>query len=246
MNARAAYVKFEVLRIMRNPRFLIFSFIFPVVLFAAIAGPHRNNHNYGGSGVDALVFYLVGIGSWGAMGAMMNSGGRIAAERSVGWNRQLRITPLTPFDYLIGKLVVAYTMALATLLLLTGMSVVMGARFDVVRLVEMITLVLIGVIPFALLAIALGHALTPDTIGPAIGGVMGLLPLVSGTWYPIGKTGFLHEFALVLPSYWLVQAGTIAVGGPGWTARGWITMIIWTVVFLRLAMVSYRRDTARS
>ena len=70
----------------------------------------------------------------------------------------------------------------------------------------MTVLILIGLIPFAALGILLGHLLTVDSIGPAMGGGISLLALLGGTWFPIADHGFLHDLAPVLPSYWLVQA----------------------------------------
>ena len=39
---------------------------------------------------------MVSMAGFGAMIAAIAGGARIAAERSVGWNRQLRLTPLAP------------------------------------------------------------------------------------------------------------------------------------------------------
>ena len=41
------------------------------------------------------LYYMVGLVSFGAMSALISSGARIASERTDGWTRQLRITPLT-------------------------------------------------------------------------------------------------------------------------------------------------------
>ena len=51
-----------------------------------------------------------------------------------------------------------------------------------------------------------GHKLTVDSVGPFIGGGTALLALLSGTWFSPAQTGFLHDVAQYLPSYWLVQA----------------------------------------
>jgi ABC-2 type transport system permease protein len=59
-------------------------------------------------------------------------------------------------------------------------------------------------------------------------------------------SGFLHDIALALPSYWLVQAGRLAIGGQGWGATGWLVIAIWTVVLTVLALRLYRRDTGRT
>ena len=46
-------------------------------------------------------------------------------------------------------------------------------------------LILIGLLPFAALGIVFGHLLTPDSIGPAMGGATALLAILGGTWFPI-------------------------------------------------------------
>ena len=56
----------------------------------------------------------------------------------------------------------------------------------------------------------------------------------------------LHQLAEWVPSYWLVQASHVAIGGHAWSARGWIVIAIWTAVAARLAARAYRRDTTRN
>ena len=46
---------------------------------------------------------MTGMTAWGTMVAVVSSGGRIAAERSVGWTRQLRVTPLKTGTYFRGQ-----------------------------------------------------------------------------------------------------------------------------------------------
>lgn len=57
------------------------------------------------------------------------------------------------------------------------------------------------------------HLLTADSIGPATGGIVSLLALVSGTWFPLGSHGIVHDVAQFLPSYWLVRASHVALDG---------------------------------
>jgi ABC-2 type transport system permease protein len=111
--------------------------------------------------------------------------------------------------------------------------------------VETTLLILVGLVPFAALGILIGHLVTVDSIGPVMGGTVSLLALVSGTWFPLGDSGFLHDLAQNLPSYWLVQASHVSFGGDAWAARGWIVVAAWTVVLVALARRAYRRDTAR-
>jgi ABC-2 type transport system permease protein len=239
------YVRYELLRTLRNRRFFFLALGFPLVLYFVIAGPQRNNHDFGGTGIPAPLYYMVGLASFGTMGAMLSSGARIAAERAVGWNRQLRITPLPPRVYFRTKVLTAYLVALISLLALSLAGLTLGVSLSAREWAEMIGLMLVGLIPLAALGITVGHMMTPDSIGPAIGGMISLLALLGGVWYPITGHGFFAELARVLPSYWLVQASHVAVGGHAWAARGWIVIGGWTVVLSLLAARAYRRDTGR-
>ena len=58
---------------------------------------------------------MVGLAAFGTMNAMLSAGARIAGERAVGWNRQLRITPLSTRTYFRAKVLTGYLMAATTL-----------------------------------------------------------------------------------------------------------------------------------
>ncbi len=240
-----AYTRFELVRTFRNRRLLVFSLGFPLILFFMIAAPNRHERNLGGTGISLPLYYMVGLVSFGAMTALISSGARIASERTDGWTRQLRITPLTTLAYFRAKVLTGYTMAALTIGLLYAAGISLGVSLPAGRWLEMTGLILVALIPFAALGVLLGHLLTADSIGPATGGVVSLLALVSGTWFPLGSHGFVHDIAQFLPSYWLVRASHISVGGQAWGATGWIVVAAWAVLLAASARVAYRRDTAR-
>jgi ABC-2 type transport system permease protein len=242
----ATYTRYELLRTFRNRRFLIFSLGFPLVIYYLIAAPNRNESNLGGTGLSAPLYLMVGLAAFGTMNAMLSSGARIAAERAVGWNRQLRITPLTTRNYFRAKVLTGYAMALSSLLLLYAAGATLGVTMSASLWVKMTALILVGLIPFAALGILIGHAVNVDSIGPVVGGLTALLSIFGGAWFPISSSGALHDIAQLLPSYWLVQASHIAVGGSAWGAEGWLVMGAWTAVLAVLAGRAYRRDTQRA
>jgi ABC-2 type transport system permease protein len=240
----ATYLRFELLRTFRNGRFFIFSFAFPLILYFVIAGPNKSETDFQGTGISAPLYYMIGLAAFGAMMATISSGARIAGERSVGWNRQLRITPLRAGAYLGAKVLTAYVMATLSILLLYAAGMVLGVRLGLGDWLAMTGLILVGLVPFAALGVLIGHLLTVDAIGPVMGGTASLLALLGGTWFPI-TSGFMLDLARLLPSYWLVQASHVSIGGGGWGARGWIVIAAWSVVLSALAMRAYRRDTKR-
>jgi ABC-2 type transport system permease protein len=240
-----AYTRYELLRTFRNRRFLAFSLVFPLVLFYAIAGPSRNVHDLGGTGIPAVVYFMVGLASFGTMNAVLASGTRIAGERSTGWNRQLRLTPLTPRAYFRAKIVTGYLTALLTIAVLDVAGATLGASMPAARWAHMTWMILVGLLPFAALGILYGHLLTVDSVGPVMGGTTAVFALLGGVWFPIGTSGVMHDVAVALPSYWLVEAGRIGVGGSGWGATGWAVVAAWTLALTAVARWAYLRDTGR-
>ena len=200
--------------------------------------------DFAGSGVSAPLYYMISLASFGTMMSMMSTGGRIAGERQVGWTRQLRITPLSPRSYLRAKVVTGYAMAGLSLVLLYISGASLGVSLPAKTWVEMTLLVAVALLPFAALGIALGHVLTVDAIGPALGGTVSLLALISGTWFPV-QSGFLHDIGQFLPSYWLVQAGRVSLDGAAWGVEGWSVVLGWTVILTVVAAYAYMRDTGR-
>jgi ABC-2 type transport system permease protein len=240
-----AYTRYELLRAFRNKRFFFFSLGFPLILYFLTAGPNQGEENLQDTGLSAPLYFMVSMASWGTMTAMLSTGARIAGERQVGWNRQLRISPLSAFAYLRAKVAIAYLMAGLSLVTLYVAGTILGVTLPAGDWLAMTALILIALIPFAAAGIFLGHKLTTDSVGPAIGGGTALLALVSGTWFPV-TSGFLHDVAQGLPSYWLVQAGRVPLGGSAWSATGWMVVAGWGVVLIALAARAYRSDTGRA
>jgi ABC-2 type transport system permease protein len=235
------YLRYELRRSFRNRRLIFFSLGFPLLLFLLVAGAQRHNNDLGGSGIPADLYYMVSYASFGTMMAMVSSGTRIAFERQIGWTRQLRITPLSTRAYFRAKVFVGYTMATLTVLLLYVAGASFGVSMSAHRWVEMTFLILIALLPFAALGITLGHLVNVDSLGPATGGIVALLSILGGTFFPLSAHGFLHDLGECLPSYWLVQAGRVALTGQSWEAKGWIVIAAWTVALTFTARWAFQR-----
>jgi ABC-2 type transport system permease protein len=236
------YLRYEVLRAFRNRIFLVFSLGFPLVLFLVVAGTNRHAVL---DGISFPLYYMTGMTAWGAMAAVVSSGARIAAERQAGWIRQMRITPLPTRTYFSAKVVSGYLLAGLSMVVLYAVGSAMGIRLSASQWLTMTGLLLAGLVPFAVLGIVLGHLLTADSVGPAMGGITAVFALLGGTWFPLATGGVLLRVVKIVPSYWLVQAGKTALGGHGWPAEGWLVVAVWTVALGLLAARVYRRDTAR-
>jgi ABC-2 type transport system permease protein len=237
-----SYLRYEVLRTWRNRRFLLFSLAFPLVLFLAVAGPHKSAVV---DGVSFPLYYMSGMIAWGSMVAVISSGARIAAERAVGWTRQLRITPLPTWSYFSAKIFCGYMMAILSMVVLFAAGSSVGVRLDASQWLVMIGLLLVGLVPFSVMGIMFGHLLKLDSLGPAIGGVTSLFALLGGAYGPLVTGGALLTVVKCLPSYWLVQAGKTARVGGGWPLQAWLVIAVWSLALSLLAVRIYQRDTKR-
>lgn len=239
----AAYTRFEMIRMFRNVRFFVFSLVFPLLLFYVIAGGNRHEKIVG---ISFPVYFMAGMVAWGTMAAVVAGGARIAAERSIGWNRQLRLTPLDPKWYLATKVLTGYVMAGFSIVLLYAAGLTLGVHLSMAGWLEMTGLILVGLIPFAVFGVLIGHLLSIETMGPAMGGTISLFALLGGSWGPIGHGTWVESFMKCIPSYWITQASQVAVHGGGWPAEAWIVIAVWTLVLLRLTARVYVRDTKRA
>jgi ABC-2 type transport system permease protein len=140
--------------------------------------------------------------------------------------------------------ITGYGMAGLTLAALYAAGAVLGVRLTAHQWAQMTGLILIGLIPFAALGIVIGHLVTPDSIGPVMGGSTALLALLGGTWFPI-TGGAMKTIGEALPSYWLVQAGHVGLGAKPWPTTGWVVIAVWTLGGVAAARFAYARDTTR-
>jgi ABC-2 type transport system permease protein len=234
----------EVRRMVRSPRFLLFTVAFPVIFFAVFAGLY---HGDAPDGTPAKAYLMTEMAVFGGMGATINAGARIAVERQVGWNRLLRLTPLAPRAYVLTKLVTALVVAVPGIALVfaTGLFAE-GVHLEPGQWARMGVTFVVGLLPFAVLGAALGYVATGDSAQSMTGGVLMLLALFGGVWFPVeSMPRLMAAVAHGLPSYWLGIMARAPLTGQHAGGGGLAVMLAWTVGLGLFVARRYRRDTAR-
>jgi ABC-2 type transport system permease protein len=239
----AIYFRYEVLRNFRIWQFIFFALAWPLIVFFTVTSANRHSVF---DGVSFPLYFMTGMAAMGTIIGVVSRGSLIAVERSIGWTRQMRITPLRVSAYFAAKVLSGYLMALLTIAVMCLAGVIMGVRLSAGEWLAMAGLLLVGLIPFAVLGILLGHLVSPEALLPAVGGITTLFAFLGGAYgFLVAKSGLMFDVIKALPSYWLVQAGKAVLGHGGWPAEGWIVIAAWTVVLVPLAVAVYRRDTSR-
>ena len=232
----------EVRRLLRAPRFLIFTIGFPMaflVIMSGIYAPDPNN-------TLGLVILMLNMAVYGAISAAVSTGGLVAAERALGWNRQLRLTPLPAWGYLAVKAAVAMLVALPALALVLVVGAIMGVDLPALTWLQVLAVAWAGVLPFAAIGLLVGTLATADSAQGMTMVTMLTFSLLGGIFIPAQiLPPVMLSIAQVLPSYWLADiAGRPALGG-GVPLEGVAVLAAWLAVAGGLAIWRYRRDALR-
>lgn len=237
------YLALEVRRALRNRRFLIFGVGFPAVLFLLYVSIFT-----GGDKV-AIGVLMVNMTAFGALSSSVFAGARVAVERSLGWQRQLRLTPLPGSGYLIAKGITGMLLAVPAVVVVPLLGVaVEGVSLDAAGWLRVTLGIWLAAIPFALFGLLIGQTGTPDTVQQVSSITMLVMSMLGGIFIPIDSMpGWLTDIAHVLPSYWLGQVGRGAVTSDLSVNLGQAVLVLaaWTAVLGFAVVRRYRRDSAR-
>jgi ABC-2 type transport system permease protein len=236
------YLVLEMRRAMRSTRFLLFTIAFPVLLFLLYVGIFADDEATAG-------VLMVNMTAFGALSGALFAGGRVAMERAVGWQRQLRLTPLSGAGYLSAKGVTGMLLAVPAVVLVPLVATLAeGVSLSGTGWLRVTLGTWLAVIPFVLIGLLIGQIGTPETMQPIMSIVMLAMSLLGGIFIPVDTMpGWLLDIAHVLPSYWLGQIGRGAVTSDLTTSVGQAALMLaaWTVLLAIGVTRRYRRDSAR-
>ncbi|MFB9892798.1 ABC transporter permease [Planobispora takensis] len=241
------YLRIELLRMLRNKRYIIFVGAFPVIFYMINANLWGTQTIEGG--VKADVFLMVSMGAYGALAAsMMSTAVPWAQERQSGWLRQLQVTPLPNATIILTKLVSALMLVLPALLLVILAAVLtQGVSLTAGQWAALIPAMWLGTIPFAALGLVIGSLLPVDTAQPVAMLSMFALALLGGLWFPPEvMPATMKEIADVLPSFSYADIGWHLVSGEAVPPSDAVKVVIWAVVLGALAVFGYRRAVTRA
>ncbi|HEY6499979.1 MAG TPA: ABC transporter permease [Streptosporangiaceae bacterium] len=238
MKNTLALARAEVMRLRRNKRYAIFTVIIPVALYAVLGPQVKGAHAYG---VDYAAYYMIALAALGAFsGALTGNSQRISQERKDGWVRQLRLTPLPPSSYVVGKIAasMALTIPSVVLVLLLG-RFEGGVHMELWKWFAIFGAIWIGSLTFTALAIAIGYRFMPDTVQPIAMGIYLIMSIFGGLWFAVSG-GFLQDIAKFIPTYQITRIGTDIIAGVSIPMTAFIVIAAWFAAFLALAIVSVR------
>lgn len=236
--------RFEMLKLLRAPSFLVPTFSFPIlfyVLFGLLLGDKMG-------GGHAASYLLVSYAAFGVIGAHLFAlGVGVAGEKGMGWMRLKRASPMPPLAHFFARILVALAFGAALVLIMFGL----GAVFGGVRLPQETWLhlglwLILGGVPFSALGLALGHLLGPNSAPATLNLIYLPMSFASGLWIPIWfLPDWMQTLALALPPYHLGVQGHVLLGAPNEAPPFWASVVVllaFTAFSLGVGLVAWRRE----
>jgi ABC-2 type transport system permease protein len=242
----STYLTLEIRRMLRSRRALVFTLLLPVGLFELI-GPTITKAGGTIDGLSGITYYMISMATFGVMSATFFMGGRIAGERAIGWNRQLRLTALTGWQYVASKVVVGFALGLPSLAIVYLLGATHNVHMSGGRWVWSAVSILIAVLPIAAAGIWVGYLIDKaESAQQVLGLAYSAIGFLGGIYIPLQSfPRWLRDAVEVLPMAWISQAGRAAAAG-GWVGwQGAAILAGWTVAITGLAARAYLRDTHR-
>jgi ABC-2 type transport system permease protein len=239
-----AYVLLEVRRALRETGYLIFGIGMPLMMYVLFT--NLNTGQDSGSEKWA-VLSMVGLAAYGGLGSAVSVGTGVADDKSRGWLRQLRVTPLSPTRVVVARALTGTVTVLPAI----GAVLTAGALVNDVRLAAWQWIVLplvlwLGTLPFTLLGIGNGYQLSSQTTGVVNMACMIGLSVLGGLWFPIQAfPSWLQSISRWTPSHAFAQLGWSITGGGVPGAGTLALMTAWSALFCGYAVYAYRRSARK-
>ncbi|MFD3586323.1 ABC transporter permease [Streptomyces sp. NPDC058683] len=230
------YLRLEVRRTLRDVGFVIGGIAMPVMMYLLFT-------NLGGDDGGYRTQAMVGMAAYGAVGSALNTGGGVAEDRAIGWLRQLRVTPMTPRQVVLGRaLTGSVTVLPAILAVLAAGGLVNGVRLAAWQWAGVALLLWLGSIPFTLLGLANGYGLTAQTTGVANMACNLGLAVIGGLWFPVSLfPGWLRALSEYTPTNRFAELGTSVADGRTPAPGAIAVLTVWLLAFGSYAVLAYRR-----
>jgi ABC-2 type transport system permease protein len=234
-----AYLRFETVRSVRDVSFLGFLVGLPVLLYVIYGRDEAVMQ-----GAQFRAFFLVSMASFAVMGAAMSASGTgLAVERTSGWIRQLRITPLSGRAWLATKILHGLLLVTHGLLAVALAGTLYGrVRLSPQEWAALAVALVGGAAPFVLLGLVVGLAFSIRAAQAAHTVLFLVLAFMSGIFVPWPQLpDLMQAVGVVLPLYHLADLGWEIVGRDPLEWVHPVVLAAWTVALSGGILVLRRR-----
>ncbi|MDH6370836.1 ABC transporter permease [Paenibacillus sp. VTT E-133280] len=235
--------KAEMLRIIRNPYYVFWSLLMPIMFYFIFT----RVVNTGNDDPTWRAHYLMSMATFSVMGsAIMTLGIRLVQERTQGWTTFIRITPLPGSVYFFGKMFGQTMMHLFSVIcIFIAGYLINSVSLSAGQWVLSGLWILIGSLPFLAIGTLVGAMKRVDTASGVSNVIYMALAVAGGMWMPIEiLPQLMQKIGHWLPSYNYGNGAWEIVRG---SAPHWSNVLIllgYLVVFMLLSVYIRKKQEA--
>jgi ABC-2 type transport system permease protein len=234
----------ELRRMLRNRRTIIFTLILPAALLLSFGG-QKGWQDRAGSG-NVAAYILVSMALYGAALTAAAGGSMVALERSLGWSRQLRLTPLNPVVYILMKALVALVMGSLAIAAVNVVGLLQGkAEMPTHVWIVSAVVTVFCTLTFAALGVFVGYVVPGENAMQILGPGLALLSFLGGVFIPLDQ----YSSAVRHVAYWTPMYGVSEIARAPLTHElPWyaiVNALVWFGLFVAGAAWRMSKDTAR-
>lgn len=236
-------LRIELRRMLRNRRTVVFTLLFPAALFLSFGGQSDWNDTAGHGNVAAYI--MISMALYGAALTAASGGTMVALERSLGWSRQLRLTPLHPAAYILMKALLALVLGAIAIAVVNLVGLVQGKPsmpLDIWAECGLLTLACTMV--FAALGVFVGYLVPGENAMQVLGPGLAILSFLGNVFIPMDEGSTIYRVAEWTPMFGVAEISrSPLMGDLSWTAV--LNAVAWFAIFVAGAAWRMSRDTAR-
>jgi ABC-2 type transport system permease protein len=234
----------ELKRMLRNRRTIVFTLILPAALLLSFGGQQGWDDKAGSGNVAAYI--LISMALYGAALTSAACGSMVALERSLGWSRQLRLTPLNPIVYILTKALVALVMGALAIAAVNVVGVLQG-KAEMPTHIWILTpfLTVVCTLTFAALGVFIGYVVPGENAMQILGPGLALMSFLGGVFIPLDQYSDVVRHV----AYWTPMYGVAEIARAPLTHElPWYSLVNaigWFAIFVAGAAWRMSKDTAR-
>lgn len=235
--------KAETLRVFRNPYFIFWSLLMPIIFYFVFTRVMQ----VGGDDPVWSAHFLMSMAAFSVMGsAIMTLGIRMVEERTQGWSNFMRVTPLPGAIYFFAKMIgqsLVHVCSIVVIFLVGGL--INGISLSWTQWILAGGWILLGSLPFLGLGVLVGSMKRVDTAAGVSNVIYMLLAITGGMWMPMEiLPQVVQAFGKALPAFHYGSGAWELVQGNSPSLKNIAILTVYLVLFMILSSYIRRKQEA--
>ncbi|GAB3811087.1 hypothetical protein GCM10028820_01720 [Tessaracoccus terricola] len=247
----ATFMAIDLTRQFRDVSNVMFVLLLPLLMYL-VFGVTMDAGSIPIGDANVRFYVMSSMAAYGAALAATTSTGVAAMEQMQGWGRQVALTPVRPFQVVLGKVGVALVVTFAAMAVVHLGGLATGAQASVATWATTAGITLAGATMFALYGFAVAQLFKSESALGVATGVLILMSFVGNVFMPL--SGWILEVSRFTPMYgfvglvrWPLLHGHQVMADvdpdPLWLLLA--NVGAWSLVFAALAVIGVRRGRNR-